>query len=74
MNQRFSSIDLGNRVSLGETSKFVGSGAYGAVYEGTLEQTKVAVKVLRCDDKSAKVSSLVIRLSCLIVISLESAQ
>ena len=75
VNQKFSSIDLGNRVSLGKTWKFVGSGACSAVYEGALDQTKVAVKVLRCDDKRAiKVSLLVIRVSCLIVVLLESAQ
>ena len=69
VDQQFSSINLRNCVSLGETLKFVGSGAYGIIYEGTLDQTKVAVKILCCDDKSAiKVSLLVICVSHLIVL------
>ena len=75
VNKRFSSIDLENRVSLRETSNFVGSGAYSTVYEGTLDHAKVAVKIVRCNDKNAiKVSLLVIRVSCLITMLLESTQ
>jgi len=53
VDQRFASLDLGDRVSRDE-SKLVGFGTYGIVYEGTLHprQTKVAVKVVRCADKS----------------------
>ena len=81
MNQKFDSIDLNNRVSLGEAWKSVGLGAYSDVYEGTLDQTKVAVKVLRYHDKSTvpalKVGLLVIHVSytCLTVSNVtESAQ
>ena len=53
VDQRFGSIDLGDRVSR-DLSKLVGFGTYGVVYEGTLcpEQTKVAVKAVRYGDKS----------------------
>ena len=68
MGQRFNSIDLDNCVSLGKAWKSVGLGAYSDVYEGTLDQTKVAVKVLRYDNQSAllalKVSLLMIRVLC----------
>ena len=63
VDQRFGSIDLGVRVSR-DTSKLIGFGTYGNVYEGTLhpEQTKVAMKTVRYGDKSAlpvlKASSL----------------
>ena len=63
MDQQFSSLDLGGRVSR-DKSKLVGFGTYGIVYEGTLDpgQRKVAVKVIRYGDKSAlpvlEVSSL----------------
>lgn len=68
VEQRFGSIDLGDRVSR-DTSKLIGFGTYGNVYEGTLhpEQTNVAVKVIRYGDKSdlleLKVSSLFILVS-----------
>ncbi|KIM61268.1 hypothetical protein SCLCIDRAFT_912632 [Scleroderma citrinum Foug A] len=54
VDQRFPSLDLGDRVSRDE-SRLVGFGTYGIVYEGTLDpgQTKVAVKVVRYGDKSA---------------------
>ena len=73
MDQRFASLDLGDRVSRDE-SKLVGFGTYGIVYEGTLHprQTKVAVKVVRCADKSTpsrpvlEVSSLYARLSVML--------
>ena len=54
MDQRFTSLDLRDRVSRDE-SKLVGLGTYGIVYDGTLDpgQTKVAVKVVRYGDKSA---------------------
>ena len=54
VDQRFGSIDLGDRVSR-DPSTLVGFGTYGIVYEGTLcpEQTKVAVKAVRYGDKSA---------------------
>lgn len=55
VDQRFSSIDLGDQVTR-DSSKIVGSGNYGLVYEGTLraEQKKVAVKLIRYGDKSAR--------------------
>jgi len=55
VDQRFSSIDLGDQV-IRDSSKIVGSGNYGLVYEGTLhaEQKKVAVKLIRYGDKSAR--------------------
>lgn len=55
VDQRFSSIDLGDQVTR-DSSKIVGSGNYGLVYEGTLraEHKKVAVKVIRYGDKSAR--------------------
>ena len=48
VNQEFPSLDLGNRVSR-DTTKRIGFGTYGDVYEGTLpsEKIKVAVKVVR---------------------------
>ena len=53
VDQRFGSLDLGDRVSR-NLSKIVGSGTYGIVYEGTLRpEQKVAVKVVRFGDKSA---------------------
>ncbi|KIM53130.1 hypothetical protein SCLCIDRAFT_1223127 [Scleroderma citrinum Foug A] len=55
VDQRFSSIDLGDQVTR-DSSKIVGFGNYGLVYEGTLraEHKKVAVKVIRYGDKSAR--------------------
>ena len=55
MDQRFCSIDLGDQVTR-KLSKIVGSGNYGLVYEGTLraEQKRVAAKVIRYGDKSAR--------------------
>ena len=53
VDQRFNSIDLGDHVFLGESPKSIGYGGYGDVYAGTLNQTKVAVKVLRYGDNSA---------------------
>ena len=54
MDRRFTSLDLGDHVS--RDSKIIGFGTYGIVYEGTLNpgQTKVAVKVIRYDDKSPR--------------------
>lgn len=54
VDQRFGSINLRDQVSR-DTSKLVGSGTYGKVYEGMLrpEQTKVAVKVVHFGNKSA---------------------
>ena len=46
VDQRFSSIDLGDQVILSEPPKRIGFGGYGDVYAGTHNQTKVAVKVL----------------------------
>lgn len=55
VDQRFASIDLRDRVSR-DTSKRIGFGTYGDVYQGTLQpnQQEVAVKVVRCGDKSAR--------------------
>ena len=53
VDQRFSSIDLGDQVILSEPPKGIGFGGYGDVYGGTLNQTKVAVKVLRYGDSNA---------------------
>ena len=55
MDQPFSALDPGDRVFRDE-SKVVGFSTYGIVYEGTLDpgQIKVAVKVVRYGDKSAR--------------------
>ena len=54
VDQRFSSIDLGDQVTR-DLSKIIRSSNYGLVYEGTLgaEQKKVAVKVICYGDKGA---------------------
>ena len=63
VDQRFSSIDLGG---LGEPPKGIGFGSYGDVYAGTLNQTKVAVKVLRYGGSNALPG---FKVSCLFVFS-----
>ena len=66
VDQRFSSIDLGGHVFLGEPPKGIGFGSYGDVYAGTLNQTKVAVKVLRYGGSNAVPG---FKVSCLFVFS-----
>lgn len=64
VDQRFASIDLRDRVSR-DTSKRIGFGTYGDVYQGSLQpnQQEVAVKVVRCGDKSARPALEVIPLT-----------
>ena len=68
VNQRFPSIDLSDQV-FRDSSKLVGSGNYGLVYEGTMgtEHKRVAVKAVRYGDKTALPALKVSRLFVILV-------